>query len=257
MKGVSRFSTDKDLLSVDEVVGYLDVGRVAIYRWCREGRLPCLKVGKSWRIRREALEDFLQRSERPATLTDRLRTFLEVPDNVIAIAQSLEVLHRLDAAFFRVGDARGGLLVKYAGGEPETSEDELRAELGRNGLEVARLEREGRFRFVDEGDPSGGRAQALRGLVADEEAEGEDRSVWASFDWTQRVDLDGALAQQEEMAELVRANRLVVKTAVLERTLDEWPSATLRRAQALHAGTIWVSERGLALSRFTPMPPSV
>ena len=254
---MSGFPADKDLLSVDDVAGYLDVGRVTVYRWCREGRLPCLKVGKSWRVRREALEDFLHRSERPTTLTDRLGAFLEVPDNVIAIAQSLEVLHRLDAAFFRVGEACGGLLVKYAGGEPEASEDELRAELGRNGLEVARLEREERFRFVEEDDPSGGRARALRGLVADEAAKGEDRSVWASFDWTQRVGLDSALAQQEEMAELVHANRLVVKTAVLERTLDEWPSATLRRAQALHAGTIWASEHGLALSRFAPMPPTV
>jgi len=45
-------------------------------------------------------------------------------------------------------EARGGLLVKYHAGEPQASEDDLRAELERHGLEVGRLEREGRFRFA-------------------------------------------------------------------------------------------------------------
>ena len=61
------FANNKDILSVEEVAEYLGVGVVTIYRWCREGRLPCLKMGKFWRIRREALEDFLKRRERSAT----------------------------------------------------------------------------------------------------------------------------------------------------------------------------------------------
>ena len=56
-------------------------------------------------------------------------------------------------------DARGGLLVKYHGGEPQASVDDLRAELERHGLEVGRLEREGRFRFAYE-PGEGDRAQA-------------------------------------------------------------------------------------------------
>jgi excisionase family DNA binding protein len=49
----------KDILGVEEVAEYLGVGTVTVYRWCREERLPCLKIGRSWRIQREALEDFL------------------------------------------------------------------------------------------------------------------------------------------------------------------------------------------------------
>ncbi|MDP9456718.1 MAG: DNA-binding protein [Actinobacteria bacterium] len=48
-------------MGVEKVAGYLGVGRVTVYRWCREGRLPCLKVGKYWRVRRGALGDFLRR----------------------------------------------------------------------------------------------------------------------------------------------------------------------------------------------------
>ena len=58
-----------------------------------------------------------------------------MPDNVLAIAQTVDVLHRLDAAFFRVGEARDGLLVKFFAGE-EHSEEELLSDFERNGLEA-------------------------------------------------------------------------------------------------------------------------
>src|ERR671938_1974243 len=135
---------EKELLSAEDVAGLIGVKETTVWRWCREGNLPCLKVGKHWRVRREALEDFLRRSERSTTLVGQLSSFLQVPDNVLAIPQNRALLHRLDAAFFQVGDAHGGLLVKFYGGE-EISEEELRADLEKNGLPVGRLEREGRF----------------------------------------------------------------------------------------------------------------
>jgi excisionase family DNA binding protein len=145
---------EKELLSAEDVAELMGVKESAVWRWCREGNLPCLKVGKHWRVRREALEAFLRRSERSATLVGQLSSFLQVPDNVLAIAQNHELLHRLDAAFFQVGDAHGGILVKFYGGEEQTDE-ELRAELEQNGLEVGRLEREGRFLMRSEKDPLG------------------------------------------------------------------------------------------------------
>ncbi len=244
---------EKDLLSIKVVAGLIGVGQDTVWRWCREGKLPCLKVGKHWRVRREALEDFLRRSERPATLVGQLRSFLQVPDNVLAIAQNMNILHRLDAAFFRVGDAQGGLLVKFYGGE-EKSEYELRAQLEKNGLEVGRLEREGRFLTRPEEVPLGGRGDELGRLIEEEASQG--RTVWASFDWVLQVDLDTALEQQERLTELVGARQLVVKTAALEEAVDQWSSALLRRAQSSHSGTILASETGLSLSRATPMPPS-
>jgi hypothetical protein len=75
------------------------------------------------------------------TLVGRLRTFLEVPDNVLAVAQNYEMMHRLDAAFFRVGEARGGNLIKYVGGDSWDSLDHARTTLERCGLEVRRLEK--------------------------------------------------------------------------------------------------------------------
>ena len=89
----------------------------------------------------------MRRSERSETLVGRLRSFLEVPDNVLAVAQNPELMHNLDAAFFRIGVSRDGILVKFLGDE-SASEDELRDDFESEGLEVRRLEKEGRFCFV-------------------------------------------------------------------------------------------------------------
>ena len=247
-----RFAQGKDLLSTEDVAEYLGVGQASIWRWCREGSLPCIKIGKQWRIRREALDEFLRQSERPVTLVGRLRSFLEMPDNIIGIAQNHELLRRLDSAFFRIGEAQAGLLVKFYDQEVESA-DGIRADLEADGLEVGRLEEEGRFRFIAEGGPPLRRVETLRQIVEEENDRG--RAVWASFDWVEEVDFEEALKQQVGLTELVEGNQLVVKTAVLERVLDEWPAAGQRQAYTVHLGTVWISENGLALSRVSPLPP--
>src|SRR5215212_3550443 len=206
-----------ELFSAEDVAALMGVKESTVWRWCREGRLPCLKVGKLWRLRREALEDFLKQRERSTTLVGQLQAFLQVPDNVLAIAQNIDILHRLDAAFFRVGEARGALLVKFYGGETH-SEEELLADFEENGLEVGRLEQEGRFLMRSEEDPLGGREEVLGRLVEEKASEG--RTVWASFNWVRQVDLQTALEQQERLTELVDARQLVVKTAALEAALE-------------------------------------
>ncbi len=244
---------EKEILGADNVAGLLGVKQTTVYKWCKQGKLSCLKLGKHWRIRREALEDFLKRSERPATLVGRLDSFLREPDSVLAIAQNVELLHRLDATFFRVGKARGGLLVKFYAGE-KFSEDELLADFEKNGLEAERLKREGRLLMRPEEEPLGGtRGDQLRRLI---EEDGEGRTVWASFNWVRPVDLETTLEQQRRLSELVDASQLVVKTAAIEEALGEWPASQLGRVQSVHSAIILASEDGLSLSRSTPMPPS-
>jgi excisionase family DNA binding protein len=246
----------KELLSAEDVAEYLGVGSVTVYRWCREGRLPCLKIGKHWRIRQASLEveGLLERSEHSDSLVGCLRPFLQVPDNVLAVAQDREKIHCLDAAVFRVGDAQGGTLIKYVGGESWDSLDDSRTDLENHGLEVRRLEDEGRFRFVSEPGPRGRRVGQLRRLLS-EEADG-GRTVWVSFDWVEQIGLEAALKQQQALRQIVEEGRLVTKTAVLEEVIDQWPGKMVRRAQVLHGGTIWFSEYSLALSRVTPPPPN-
>lgn len=243
---------DKDLLGAEEVASYLSMNPVTVYRWCREGRLPCLRIGRQWRIRRQALEEFLQQSEQPNTLFSYLQTFIRVPDNLIAIAESQGLLHRLDATFFMVGEAKGGTLVKFYGKE-DISEKELRKDLEDSGLEVGRLEEKGRLRFIAEEDPEK-RNDVLKHLL-EESSEGgsNERALWASFDWSRQMSLEDALEQQEKISQ-VTSRHLVVKTAALEEAIDTWPPALLRQAEVTHSGQIWLSKAGLSVSRVAPLP---
>src|SRR5215211_751590 len=212
---------ETELLAAADVAGMIGVKETTVYRWCKEGKLPCLKIGKHWRIRRGVLENFLKERERPRTLVGQLTSFLRVPDSVLVIAQNIDILHRLDAAFFRVGEARGGLLVKFYAGE-EHSEEELLLDFEQNGLEASRLKRQGRLLMRAEEEPlSGSRWRKLWQHIQ-EKGGYEGRTVWASFDWVKPVQLETALEQQRQLSELVDASQLVVKTAAIEEAIDEW-----------------------------------
>ena len=53
----------KALLGAEEVAEYFGVKKTTVYRWCKEGRIPRLKIGKHWRVRREELVGFLREAE--------------------------------------------------------------------------------------------------------------------------------------------------------------------------------------------------
>ena len=55
--------TGEALLSAEEVAEYFGVTTTTIYSWCKEGHIPCLKIGKHWRVRREDLVTFLKEAE--------------------------------------------------------------------------------------------------------------------------------------------------------------------------------------------------
>jgi excisionase family DNA binding protein len=254
MQDGKNTAPETELLTAADVAGMIRVKETTVYRWCSEGKLPCLKIGYHWRIRRGVLEDFLKERERPRTLVGQLDSFLRVPDSVLGIAQNIDILHRLDAAFFRVGEQRGGLLIKFYTGE-EHSEEELLSDFEQNGLEAGRLKRQGRLLMRAEEEPSrGSRWRQLNQLIEKEGAYG--RTVWASFDWVKPVELETALEQQRQLSELVDARQLVVKTAAIEEAINEWGASQLRRVQSMHSAMILASEEQLLLSHATPMPPS-
>ena len=117
MRGMDNIPHEhKDLLSAEDVASYLGVGQMTVYRWCKEGRLRCIKLGKHWRIRREALEDFLRQHERPATLSGELSSLLNTLSAHIAIIDSTGDVVAVNEAWRNFAESNGAILDKVIEG---------------------------------------------------------------------------------------------------------------------------------------------
>jgi excisionase family DNA binding protein len=64
-EGEGRHREDLVLLSADDAAERLGVDRAAVWRWCREGRITYLKIGRLWRVRRESLEALPKEADGP------------------------------------------------------------------------------------------------------------------------------------------------------------------------------------------------
>ena len=49
-----------DVLTIDELSIYLKIPKSTLYKLVREGRVPCQKVGRHWRFRKEAINRWLE-----------------------------------------------------------------------------------------------------------------------------------------------------------------------------------------------------
>lgn len=48
-----------NILTIDELSDYLRIPRSTLYKLAQEGRVPCQKVGRHWRFRKEAIDRWL------------------------------------------------------------------------------------------------------------------------------------------------------------------------------------------------------
>jgi len=61
VKGDWFFVDEDELLSVEEMTRILKVGRATVQRWCHNRELPAVKIGKSYRVRRDDLDEWYER----------------------------------------------------------------------------------------------------------------------------------------------------------------------------------------------------
>jgi len=60
MSRVNQSRTGTDLLTVEQVADYLQLNKLTIYKYIRDGRLPAVKIGKVYRVRKPDIEAFLE-----------------------------------------------------------------------------------------------------------------------------------------------------------------------------------------------------
>ena len=49
------------LLNVKQVAEYLQLKESTIYSWAQDGKVPAIKIGRTWRFRRAELDTWLER----------------------------------------------------------------------------------------------------------------------------------------------------------------------------------------------------
>jgi len=57
------------LLNVKQVAEYLQLKESTIYSWAQDGKVPAIKIGRTWRFRRSDLDGWLQRHAKGQELT--------------------------------------------------------------------------------------------------------------------------------------------------------------------------------------------
>ena len=53
-----------EVMTIEETAQYLRVPLSSLYKLAQTGKIPCQKVGRHWRFRREAIERWLERMPR-------------------------------------------------------------------------------------------------------------------------------------------------------------------------------------------------
>ena len=54
-----QFEQFGNLMTIDEVAGYLRVKKRTVYDWVKKGKIPAIKAVGLWRFRRELIDQWL------------------------------------------------------------------------------------------------------------------------------------------------------------------------------------------------------
>jgi len=55
---------ENEIMTISQVAKYLQISEITTYRLVQEGKIPAFKVGRSWRVKREDLNEFIEIQKR-------------------------------------------------------------------------------------------------------------------------------------------------------------------------------------------------
>jgi excisionase family DNA binding protein len=139
----------QELLTVEETANYLRVAPNTVYRWCRDGKLTAIKLGKEWRISPGDLEAFVssrRTGERMAPVEKVFSGNLRPPEHVLVMMTDPDAVYELEAEFFQIGRQQGRKLYKGCWWQHP---DDVRQQYAKANLPVDEWEREGWLAIED------------------------------------------------------------------------------------------------------------
>ncbi|MCB8814601.1 helix-turn-helix domain-containing protein [Desulfosporosinus shakirovi] len=54
----------KEIMTLRQVAEYLQISEVTSYRLVQENKIPAFKIGHSWRVKKEDLNEFIEKQKR-------------------------------------------------------------------------------------------------------------------------------------------------------------------------------------------------
>ena len=55
------------IMTIEEAADYLKIPKSTVYKLAQEGRIPCQKVGRHWRFRKDTIDKWLDESSEGIT----------------------------------------------------------------------------------------------------------------------------------------------------------------------------------------------
>jgi len=55
--------TSDSIMTTEEVAKYLKIPKSTVYILAQDGKIPCQKVGRHWRFRRETIDNWLDKEK--------------------------------------------------------------------------------------------------------------------------------------------------------------------------------------------------
>jgi len=171
------------LLTTQDVAGYLQVDPNTVYRWCRDGKLGAIKIGREWRIDQRDLAEFMRAhrncSPMPSnSLKEIFRRHLSIPEHLMVMLTEPQKVYELEIEFFKTAlELRMPILKGCWWQKP----DQVRQRYIEAGLPIEDLERQGRFALHNFWDAySSGGAQGVLNLWVMQANEWKGIPFWGS-----------------------------------------------------------------------------
>ena len=76
---IRKNTKDTEMMNVREVADYLRLSEAKVYRMANTGRIPALRMGKTWRFKKEFLDDWIRRETRGGELSLEQNESYKVP----------------------------------------------------------------------------------------------------------------------------------------------------------------------------------
>ena len=63
-EGLKSKADYPDIMTINQVAEYFQISEVTTYKLVQEGSIPAFKIGRHWRVKRDDLDEFIERLKR-------------------------------------------------------------------------------------------------------------------------------------------------------------------------------------------------